>query len=541
MLVRRRAATTLAAVVVSAITIAGQGPPSIDVIMARAGQYVSTFFERFSNVVAEENYVQDTLGNLASVALGGRNSIQVGGRSSHRELKADFLLVKNGAAEWIPFRDVFEVDGSAVRDREQRLQKLFVQAKPDALAQALQIANESSRFNIGAVQRTLNTPTQTLIYLRPDSQDRFKFSLGKRDPAAGDNVWIVDFKETARPTFVHGLRDLDIPSTGRYWIDAGTGRIIRSELELTTQGVRARLTTSFRIDERFQIDVPFEMREQYFLDRSQVTATATYTRFRRFDVNSDESFHNPAATTITDKRTGIVLTEIPSGRFTMGSPRSEIGRRPDETPHDVTLNRAFFLGQHEVTQQEWRALMGNNPSRFSECGPRCPVENVTFADVQRFIATLNAPADNVVVYRLPTEAEWEYACRAGTTTPFATGNTLTTAQANYNGKKPYGDAEPGMSRERPTRAAGFPPNPWALVDMHGNVWEWTADRYGAYPSEDVSDPIGATSGETRVIRGGSWQTEAANTRCAARSTHAPDRRDSDLGFRVAADRKPTQE
>ena len=484
--------------------------------------------------------MQDTLGNLASVALGGRNH-PGGVRSSHRELKADFLLVKNGSAEWLPFRDVFEVDGSAVRDREQRLQKLFVQAKPDALAQASQIANESSRFNLGAVQRTLNTPTQTLIYLRPDSQDRFKFSLGKRDPAAGDNVWIVAFKETARPTFVRGLRDLDIPSTGHYWIDAGTGRIIRSELELSTQGVRARLTTSFRIDERFQIDVPFEMREQYFLDRSQVTATATYSRFRRFDVNADESFHNPAAPTITDKRTGIVLTEIPSGRFTMGSPSSEVGRRPDETPHDVTLNRAFFLGQHEVTQQEWRTLMGNNPSRFSECGPRCPVENVTFADVQRFIAALNTQPDNVVVFRLPTEAEWEYACRAGTRTPFATGDTLTTAQANYNGKKPYGNAEPGMSRERPTRAAGFPPNPWALVDVHGNVWEWTADWYGAYPSEDVSDPLGASSGEARVIRGGSWQTEAANTRCAARSTHAPDRRDADVGFRVAADRKQTQE
>ena len=123
----------------------------------------------------------------------------------------------------------------------------------------------------------------------------------------------------------------------------------------------------------------------------------------------------------------------------MGSPASEIGRRPDETPHDVTLNRAFFLGQHEVTQQEWRALMGTNPSRFSECGPRCPVENVTFADVQRFIAALNAQPDNAVVFRLPTEAEWEYACRAGTATPFATGDTLTTAQANYNGKRPYGN------------------------------------------------------------------------------------------------------
>jgi formylglycine-generating enzyme required for sulfatase activity len=536
-----RAALTLTGALLSVATIAAQSPPPIEVILARAGQYVSSFIERFSSVVAEEHYVQDTLNNLASVPLGGRGSIQPGVRSRHREMKADFLLVKIGPADWLPFRDVFEVDGAAVRDREQRIQKLFLQSKADALAQAFQIANESSRYNIGAVQRTLNMPTQALIYLRPDAQDRLKFSLGKRDPAVGDNVWIVEFKETGRPTFVHGLRDLDIPSTGRYWIDADTGRVIKTELALDTQGVRARLTTSFRVDDRFQMDVPFEMRERYVLDRSEVTGTATYTRFRKFDVNADESFHNPSAPTITDQRTGIILTEIPSGRFTMGSRASEIGRRPDETAHDVTINRAFFLGQHEVTQQEWRALMGTNPSRFSECGPRCPVENVTFADVQRFIAALNARADNAVVFRLPTEAEWEYACRAGTATPFATGDTLTTAQANYNGKRPYGNVEPGMSRERPTRAAGFPANPWGLVDVHGNVWEWTADWYGAYPSEDVSDPPGASSGEMRVIRGGSWQTEAASTRCAARSTHAPDRRDSDVGFRIAADRKGPQE
>ena len=537
---RRRALLTLTVAVLSVGPAAAQDP-TIEVVLARAARYVSSFIEQFANVVAEEHYVQDTLGNLQSVALGGRSSIQVGVQSRHRELKADFLLVKMGPADWLPFRDVFEVDGAAVRDREQRLQKLFVQSKADALAQATQITSESTRYNIGALQRTVNTPILALTYLAADAQDRFKFTLGRRDPEAGDNVWIVEFKETARPTHVRGLRGLDIPSFGRFWIDAGTGRVVKTELALDTQGVRARLTSSFRVDERFQINVPFEMREQYNLDRSRVTGTATYTRFRKFDVNADESFHNPAAPIITDQRTGITLTEIPSGRFTMGSPASEIARRADEAAHDVTINRAFFLGQHEVTQQEWRTLMGTNPSRFSECGPRCPVENVTFADVQRFLAALNAPPDNTVVFRLPTEAEWEYACRAGTTTPFATGDTLTTAQANYNGKRPYGNAEPGMSRERPTRAAGFPPNPWALVDLHGNVWEWTADWYGAYPSEDISDPRGAASGETRVIRGGSWQTEAANTRCAARSTHAPDRRDADLGLRIAADRKAAQE
>jgi formylglycine-generating enzyme required for sulfatase activity len=142
---------------------------------------------------------------------------------------------------------------------------------------------------------------------------------------------------------------------------------------------------------------------------------------------------------------------------------------------------------------------------------------------------------------LPTESEWEYACRAGTTTPFGTGNTLTTGQANYNGKRPYGDATPGMFRERTTRTAGFPANQWGFADMHGNVAELTSDWYGAYSAEDVSDPHGALSGEARVVRGGSWQSDAIGARCAARSRHLPTDRDSTVGFRLAADPvAPTQ-
>src|SRR5207244_653687 len=148
---------------------------------------------------------------------------------------------------------------------------------------------------------------------------------------------------------------------------------------------------------------------------------------------------------------GMTLVEIASGRFTMGSPAGEAGRRPDETQHDVTIDRPFYIGQHEVTQQEWRSVMNSNPSRFADCGPKCPVENVGFAEIQQFLATLNAQPGNELVYRLPTESEWEYACRAGTVTPFATGETLTTAQANVNGKQPYGAGSAGLFRERPTR------------------------------------------------------------------------------------------
>jgi formylglycine-generating enzyme required for sulfatase activity len=142
-------------------------------------------------------------------------------------------------------------------------------------------------------------------------------------------------------------------------------------------------------------------------------------------------------------------------------------------------------------------------------------------------------------YRLPTEAEWEYACRAGTVTPFFTGDALTTAQANYNGKEPYGKTASGQFRQRPTRAGGFPANAWGLHDMHGNVWEWTADWYGPYPEGDAAniDPHGPAQGAKRVIRGGSWFFDANSARCGLRYTHSPQDKGFSLGLRLAADRR----
>ena len=536
----RRAGVSCLLAAVSVATLTAQ-TPALDVILERAARYVARFVEEFSSVVAEEAYSQDSLGNLP-IVMPGRGGINraSGPPSRHRDMKSDFLLVRIGPADWLPFRDVYEVDGQKIRDREGRLAKLFLQSSTTALEQAAQITLETARYNLGAMQRTVNTPILSLVFLQTAMQRGFRYTLGKRDASAGENVWIVEFKEVGRPTMVRGARDADLPSNGRYWIDVDTGRVVKTDLVLDTPGIRAHLTTSFRRDERFQIDVPFEMREQYYLDRGQVTATATYSHFRRFDVSSDESFQTPVATqvTVNDRKTGMTLVEILSGRFTMGSPATEPGRHDDEPQHDVTINRPFFLGQREVTQQEWRTVMGSNPSRFADCGPRCPVENVTFAEVQQFLAALNAQTDKTLVYRLPTEAEWEYACRAGTVTPFSTGETVTTSQANFNGKEAYGKSTPGMFRERPTRAGGFPSNAWGVSEMHGNVWEWVADWYGPYPSEDIIDPMGPPSGDRRVVRGGSWQTEAGATRCAARSTRDPAARDAGTGFRVAADRIP---
>jgi len=213
--------------------------------------------------------------------------------------------------------------------------------------------------------------------------------------------------------------------------------------------------------------------------------------------------------------------------------------------HDVEITRPFLMGQHEVTQHDWRIVMGTAPSHFSACGPRCPVENVSFDEVQQFLAKLNAhvapPQSKApsLRYRLPTEAEWEYACRARTTGPFSTGENLTTAQANYNGRFPYASfLPPGEFRQKTTPVGSFPLNPWGLADMHGNVWEWTADWYGPYGETSSSniDPRGPARGEKRVIRGGSWYFDANSARCGLRYTHAPQDKGFSLGFRVAADR-----
>jgi formylglycine-generating enzyme required for sulfatase activity len=234
----------------------------------------------------------------------------------------------------------------------------------------------------------------------------------------------------------------------------------------------------------------------------------------------------------------MMLVEIPPGRFTMGSSTAEVSRSDDELLHDVEITRPFFLGQTEVTQQQWRTVMGNAPGHFTGCGPRCPVENVSYTDVQRFLDKLNAHTPQTLRYRLPSEAEWEYACRARTTGPFSTGENLTTAQANYNGRQPYGAFPAGEFRQKPTPTGTFPLNPWGLADMHGNVWEWTSDWYGPYSEGRAAniDPHGAVSGDKRVIRGGSWFFDANSARCALRYTHAPQDKGFSLGFRIAADR-----
>ena len=194
-----------------------------------------------------------------------------------------------------PFRDVFEVDHIPMRDREERLAKLFLNKRTDAEAQqrGKAIAEESARYNLGAVQRTINNPVFALIFLQPETKEHFTFTMGKPDRKMGDNIRVVEYVEDMRPTLIVGLPGQDMPAYGRFWIESDTGRVVKSEVRVDQKGIKANLTTVFRADERLGIDVPAEMREDYELENSHVSGTATYSRFRRFEVNATEECAAP--------------------------------------------------------------------------------------------------------------------------------------------------------------------------------------------------------------------------------------------------------
>ena len=223
---------------------------------------------------------------------------------------------------------------------------------------------------------------------------------------------------------------------------------------------------------------------------------------------------------------GMKLPLIPAGEFMMGSPATESYRRDNETQHRVSITKPFYLGETEVTQEQYQKVMGSkNPSGFQ--GPQNPVENVSWADAVEFCGKLSAmPAEKTAghVYRLPTDAEWEYACRAGTTTAYSFGD-------DASGLGDYGWFD-GNSDSSTHPVGEKKPNAWDLYDMHGNVWEWCQDWYGEYPSGSATDPTGATSGSHRVNRGGSWNYYAWICRSARRGWRTPERRYDDLGFRV---------
>jgi formylglycine-generating enzyme required for sulfatase activity len=240
---------------------------------------------------------------------------------------------------------------------------------------------------------------------------------------------------------------------------------------------------------------------------------------------------------------GMKFVWIKPGTFTMGSPTREKGRSEVETEHTVELTKGFYMSVHTVTNEQWYDVMIDGytvpaegfdlsrPGRFAQGDRNLPVETVSWDDCQVFIKKLRARDKRL--YRLPTEAEWEYCCRAGTTTPFHFGATISTAQANFAGDIVYGNGKKGVNRKKTRPVGSFPPNAWGLYDMHGNVAQWCEDRFGNYPPQHVTDPQGADKGGSRILRGGSWEDGPALCRSACRAWDSPDNRgDGTFGFRL---------
>jgi serine/threonine-protein kinase len=232
---------------------------------------------------------------------------------------------------------------------------------------------------------------------------------------------------------------------------------------------------------------------------------------------------------------GMEFVLIRPGSFDMGSPekpQKERDRYRDEVRHRVVLTKGFWMQTTLVTQQQWAAVLGEKNNRGTPRGNDLPVNNVSWGDTQAFCDGLRKKEAGRN-YRLPWEAEWEYAARAGTVTPFWQGQTISTEAANFDGEQPYLETDPkGQARDRTTPVKQFPANPWGLRDMGGNLWQWCGDWYGPYPEQEMTDPQGPDDGKERVLRGGSYGDPAKRCRAATRNKFNPGERYPNFGFRV---------
>lgn len=265
-------------------------------------------------------------------------------------------------------------------------------------------------------------------------------------------------------------------------------------------------------------------------------ATSTQTGFQPY--SSPTSRGEPAAGSprTVDLGGGVTLdlTWIPAGTFKMGSPAGEDGRFDGEGPqHDVTISPGFWMGRTEVTQRQYQQVMKNNPASFTASGLDAPVERVSWHNATDFCARVQTRLAGDLAgktVRLPTEAEWEYACRAETTGPFYFGSCLSTDQANYDGNYPLKGCSKGQYRQKTVPVGTLGKNKWGLYDMHGNVWEWCWDGPRAYTTAPQTNPTG--TGSARVLRGGSWDYDARFCRSARRNYNVPGNTDFIIGFRV---------
>src|SRR5471032_3276895 len=267
--------------------------PALTTVLERAGAYVVEFQRKLSGVVAEEQYVQEVRYPLGT----GTRVNQL--LPTHRELKSDLLMVKPvGGDRWMQFRDVFDVDGKPVRDRNERLMQLFVSPSASSASQADRIIEESSRYNIGNLQRTVNVPVLALVILDPANQRRFRFKrtdhddplLGRATGRMPDDVWVVEYQEVEKQTMIRTTNGRDLAARGRFWIEPDTGHVLASELIVEDSMIKGTIDVDYQLEAATRLLVPLAMRERYEIrrDGSRVDGTSGYSHFRQFQVNVDE-------------------------------------------------------------------------------------------------------------------------------------------------------------------------------------------------------------------------------------------------------------
>ena len=310
------------------------------------------------------------------------------------------------------------------------------------------------------------------------------------------------------------------------------------------------VTVSGAADKRFYRIVAAKREEYLVIDLSGGSGASSYPKTTLYAVPA-------GGWTDEYKTTKLVLRRLPVGKFWMGSPSEELGRLSNEDLHQVTLTQDFHIGVFEVTQRQWELVMGTKPSYCNNATYYAsrPVEQVTYNDIRGSSLGAQWPANNSVdatsfmgklraktglTFDLPTEAQWEYACRAGTTTALNSGKNLTdqdqcpnlaeVGRYWYNGGSGY--SQNCTTANATAKVGSYLPNAWGLYDMHGNVWDWCLDWYDAYGTSSVTDPKGATTGSLRLLRGGGWGAIASVCRSACRNSISPNTVNSNTGFRA---------
>lgn len=269
-------------------------PSAVADVLGRAASYLADYEKTFSVVVSEERYDQSTTQRVVSPT---RYVAVPPTMTRRRATRADVLMMNAGENAWVAFRDVFEQDGKPVRDRDERLQRLFIQpagqAPADAMAQARRILDESARYNLGSLQRNINVPTMALTYLRGDNQSRSAFTWDGRDDVNGHQAAVIAFAERGLPTVIQSDSG-DLPATGRFWIDPATGRVLKSEIVVQGKVSKTEIAVTYGPAPKISVWVPIAMKEHYSLKAGgDITAEAKYVNFRQYTVVVESRVYSP--------------------------------------------------------------------------------------------------------------------------------------------------------------------------------------------------------------------------------------------------------